>query len=779
MDEELPDTDALARPLLNKDGPPGDSATTAPMTSNASLRSTGDGGEGGERNGASGLEQGDDPSASPPRRQIPTLVFILVPLVAVFVGTFLAAAFMPPSTDSGEEGPAPAPSPEGGTNSSGTSGQPPESKLHDDPVAPSLLFVRDSDGLVNVRENELYRRLKFATFHEDDSDSVILGDGEMGPALVLQSDKSEVGYGEPLRLEWNRLDEAAGVVGDEDILAMYCPAGETDPKKFREAATLAQVRATHRYHSQTQRGEDENAWHIPSFPIVREETCEFRVYARSITEGEGKDEYTLRASTGPISLTSNQSPTGIHLSLTGNPSEIAIQFATGDSGTPLVEVAKKADIHSALRMANHVHTAELRDLAQVTDVSWTKYKGVSTSYAATDMCQEPATSTDPGWFASPGHLHTVLAKDLEPDTEYAYRVGLSFGQGIKWSDYYYVFRSSSATGVGSSTPGEPAVTFVAFGDQGCADSASHSHGDNVTRLITNMMQERTIHSVHQIGDLSYADGAAHVWDVWHAMIEAYAARLPVMVGVGNHEYDHTESSDSSKDPSGVNTTFGFQPEWGKGDNGEKGAFKSEGGECGVPVSKRFAVPDNGNGVFWYSYDQSLVHVVVLSTEHDMADGSPQHTWLEKDLAAVNRTVTPWIVVEMHRPLYHSEVLPGDEWQEQTILAAMQSEIEDLLYAFSVDLVISGHVHSYFRSCDGLYSYKCGNGGPTFVTVGTGGASLNGKSSVIVENDYTAAFDKEHFGVGRVSVMNATALRWEFVAVGGDVLDEAWLTRERR
>ena len=58
------------------------------------------------------------------------------------------------------------------------------------------------------------------------------------------------------------------------------------------------------------------------------------------------------------------------------------------------------------------------------------------------------------------------------------------------------------------------------------------------------------------------------------------------------------SSDSSNDPSGVNTTFGFQPQWGKGDNGEKGAFKSEGGECGVPVSKRFAVPDNGNGAFW-------------------------------------------------------------------------------------------------------------------------------------------------------------------------------------
>ncbi len=57
----------------------------------------------------------------------------------------------------------------------------------------------------------------------------------------------------------------------------------------------------------------------------------------------------------------------------------------------------------------------------------------------------------------------------------------------------------------------------------------------------------------------------------------------------------------------------------------------------------------------YSYDQPLLHTVMLSTEHDMAMGSSQYVWLEKDLGAVDRSITPWVVVEMHRPMY-SELL---------------------------------------------------------------------------------------------------------------------------
>ena len=34
----------------------------------------------------------------------------------------------------------------------------------------------------------------------------------------------------------------------------------------------------------------------------------------------------------------------------------------------------------------------------------------------------------------------------------------------------------------------------------------------------------------------------------------------------------------------------------------------------------------------------------------------QYAWLERELVAVNQSVTPWLVVNMHRPIY-SECCP--------------------------------------------------------------------------------------------------------------------------
>lgn len=444
-----------------------------------------------------------------------------------------------------------------------------------------------------------------------------------------------------------------------------------------------------------------------------------------------------------ISLSSsNQSPTGIHISLTGKASEMNIQFGTGDSGEPVVEYAKKSDINIQLATTASI-TAKERTLLQADDevleqVSWTKVKGVSSSYAATDMCQEPATSNEPGFFVSPGHLHKVKVTDLETNTEYVYRVGLGFGQGIKWSEKYFDFTSSPPLGSGPTSLGKPAVSFLALANQGCHESkdppttSSDNSAQQVAQLIASMIDKQTIHSIHHIGGLSYADGAAHIWDKWMDMIQPYASRVPLMVGVGDHEYDHTLGGGNGKDPSGIATEFGFQPNWGEG------AFDGDtGGECGVPVSKRFAVPDNGNGVFWYSYDQSLVHTVMLSSEHNVTKGSKQYIWLERDLAAVNRTITPWVILEMSRPMYKDKV---KDWLGLMVSEGLQNEIEDLLHTYQVDVVLSGHDHMYFRSCDGLYSYKCANGGPTYLTVGTGGSRLDVNATTLIPNDYTEKAD---------------------------------------
>ena len=39
-----------------------------------------------------------------------------------------------------------------------------------------------------------------------------------------------------------------------------------------------------------------------------------------------------------------------------------------------------------------------------------------------------------------------------------------------------------------------------------------------------------------------------------------------------------------------------------------------------------------------------------ATEHLFEPGSPQHAWLEADLAAVDRSITPWVILGGHRPV---------------------------------------------------------------------------------------------------------------------------------
>lgn len=41
----------------------------------------------------------------------------------------------------------------------------------------------------------------------------------------------------------------------------------------------------------------------------------------------------------------------------------------------------------------------------------------------------------------------------------------------------------------------------------------------------------------------------------------------------------------------------------------------------------------------------------MSTEHDYRVGSEQYEFLESDLAAVDPSLTPWIVFSGHRPMY--------------------------------------------------------------------------------------------------------------------------------
>jgi len=430
------------------------------------------------------------------------------------------------------------------------------------------------------------------------------------------------------------------------------------------------------------------------------------------------------------------------MAYSNDPTEMVLRFRTTDSGTPMAQYGTDKDTGRDSRIV----------------------KGNSHTFGPNDMCGEPANITQVGCFQKPGMLHVVRLTQLKPNTTYYYRVGLSYGQGVQYSA---VFNFSSAPPLGS----RDSFQYIVYGDQGCP---SVGWGDGGLWTSAMASRESKARAVHHFGDLAYAMGAAHIWEEWLHMIEPFSRYIPLMVGVGNHEYDHLVGGANGKDPSGVTSDAGFHPMWGNMGN-------DSGGECGVPTSQHFTMPqsNNSNGVFWYSHDFATVHTIMLSTEHNMTNGSPQYLFLQQDLKQINRTITPWLVIEMHRPMYESEFF----WSQNTVGLGERQEIEDLLLQYKVDLVLAGHYHAYLRTCDGLYRSKCDQGGPTHITVGSAGAILD--KALLYPQEWTKKFVPLKYGYGRITVANATHMRYQWVMAGpnndteaGSIGDDVWIVRNR-
>ena len=190
-----------------------------------------------------------------------------------------------------------------------------------------------------------------------------------------------------------------------------------------------------------------------------------------------------------------------------------------------------------------------------------------------------------------------------------------------------------------------------------------------------------------------------------------------------------------------------------------------GGECAVPMVRRFRSPSNGNGLFWYSFDVGPVHIVYYSTEHDFLPSSQQHTWLEQDLRSVNRSRTPWLVVGSHRPMYTSITRDvGDP-----ITKMLQLSLESMFYQYGVDINLFAHIHSYERTCP-MYQQRCVDGGVTHVLIGMAGHNLD-------FDTYTGAkwslLHDQQFGYTQISA-NRTHLHFTYHHTSDDMLIDEFL-----
>lgn len=571
---------------------------------------------------------------------------------------------------------------------------------------PTLLQVVDTtQNYVNALNNPLYNEMLSPNTRYLGVDETSLAGNEL-PQLLL--DKTSL---DTRRIVHNRVDEddetltiawTAGceattgqtILKDDDILALYCgyssdysmhEAKHSHGGTFLEAATIAQVRVTSLQH-----GGRQDAWLLPSFPVLRQDECHFRLYQSSRdgsrlgdTNPDGSSGLTLvhLASSELIVIRhAKDTPSAIHLALTNDPSKMTVQFTTG-----LVEDVTKGRLVPVVRYSK-VRFGTKEDDQRV-------LRGTTETYTADDMCQYPANQSEAGKFYPPGALHTVELKGLEPSTLYEYQVGLmrlpKVGQEeevLVWSE---PSQFTSVPSTGSHRNGQKPFSFIVYGDQGLPANHHCQDGKMWMQKMMERSGDKPPIAVHHFGDISYANGAAHIWDEWFGMISPFSTSIPLMVSIGNHEYDHTDGG-IGKDPSGVKTADGYRPPWGD-------FMEDSGGECGVAMAKRFRMPSSkfSNGVFWYSYDHASVHTVVVSSEHDLSRGSPQFAFLEHDLKTVDRSKTPWVILESHRPLYEGE--GGGHWVRNMLVGeAMRHEIEDLLYDYDVDVLLGGHYHEYHR-----------------------------------------------------------------------------------
>jgi hypothetical protein len=347
-------------------------------------------------------------------------------------------------------------------------------------------------------------------------------------------------------------------------------------------------------------------------------------------------------------------------------------------------------------------------------VSWitpTAPKQPCVRYAITGLapqiaCGRSSTYSSGGWL---GSIQFVVLPNLKPRATYSYIVG-SNETNAKWSAPA-TFTNGPYVDSALNRP----LRFAVIGDMG----ASNVSDPTIAHLV-QLAQTRGYDVLLHDGDIAYADGVQMIFDEYGRKVQNFTALAPTLLTIGNHEAIFFD---------------------------------------GIPYEQRFIRPvTNAPEPLYWSANVELVHIVGLDSESrfDTAYVSDaQINWLRSDLAAVNRSVTPWVVVMLHRPLYCS----SSHVECEVYGPLLQDAVEALFVQYEVDFVIQAHRHNYESYWPTKYGKRVSKG-PVYVVNGSAGCReliSHGFTKTAPDN---ARFRSYDYGYGMLEI-NATALSWRF------------------
>lgn len=262
--------------------------------------------------------------------------------------------------------------------------------------------------------------------------------------------------------------------------------------------------------------------------------------------------------------------------------------------------------------------------------------------------------------------HVMILEGLTPSTKYHYAVG-NAEKPIGGADGVGHFITSPKPGTR-----QPIRTWV-IGDAGTA-SARGNEGlqAKVRDAYYKFTGSRPTDLWLMLGDNAYGTGtdAEHqiaVFDLYRDLLK----KSVVWPTLGNHD----AGSAASVTQSGVYYDIFTLPT-----RGQAGGLMS-GTEA------------------YYSFDYGNIHYVCLNSQDtDRSPGGAMLTWLKHDLASTRQD---WIIAYWHHPPYTKG---SHDSNTEKQLVEMRTNALPILEAGGIDLVLTGHSHSYERSflIDGHY-----------------------------------------------------------------------------
>lgn len=339
-----------------------------------------------------------------------------------------------------------------------------------------------------------------------------------------------------------------------------------------------------------------------------------------------------------------------------------------------------------------------------------------------------------------GLIHHCRLHALKPSTKYYYVIS---SLGSSEFDRTEVFSFTTMPSIGGK---DEYFAFATMGDLGqTTDSA---------KTISRVDEDDDIKFIMHAGDMAYADCDQKRWETYFDHIEPLAASTPWMVVAGNHEIEPNNLTGHIMDPykhlfampqvqRGEDTTQYFQD------------ISKDGFDC-TPSAFTGSF-DYGNS--FYSLRAGSGHFLFLNSYTNTGDGSAQKQWLIKELAKVDREVTPWLIAMWHSPWYNSNAAHQGEFN--TI--AMRASMEALLVEAGVNIVFSGHVHAYERSHPVAFGKRNKDSGVVYVGIGDGGNREGHSNAYLQRPAWNAYRNGTSFGHGKVTLFNRTHAMWQWLS----------------